>query len=509
MKKILLFIVILSAAFSAFSCKQAPRPGEVHGSVLYHDHEIADIDVTLTSDSDSFSFTTKSSGYYYFRQIPVGDYTASLKYKGRELDFSIIDYEKAANPHLITVEDNGFHVRNFAISDKENLDGSGEEEEEEEENDSVLPEAELPILAWYSIPAAMASEERYQELKDCGFNISFSHTSTLAEAQQALEFGEQAGVKIMLTCAELNSNTAETISQVKDSPALYGYFLRDEPTNADLPALAEWADRVRAADSEHPIYFNLFPNYVDEGTLGGDYKEHVKEAIRTVKPNQVSFDFYPIRETGIVSTWWQNLEIIKECSEEADLPFWAFALSTSHQPYPIPEMSHLRLQMYTNLAYGAQCLQYFTYWCPTPGTWDFHDAPIEVDGTRTDTWDLVKAMNEELQARAGVFVGMKVTGVYQTGPTDSQPVGTYALTGNHEPLTRLNTNENGAVVSFFENGKWKYMMMVNRSYVAGFDYHMEFKKEIQLIDRDGTIENVGNSIDDYLDKGDCVIVRWK
>ena len=118
-------------------------------------------------------------------------------------------------------------------------------------------------------------------------------------------------------------------------------------------------------------------------------------------------------------------------------------------------------------------------------------------------------MNEELQARAGVFVGRTVTGVYQTGPTDSQPVGTYPLTGNHEPLTRLNTNENGAVVSFFDNGKWHYMMMVNRSYVAGFDYYMEFKKEIQRINRNGSIEEVGNTIDDHLDGGDCVIVRWK
>ena len=52
-------------------------------------------------------------------------------------------------------------------------------------------------------------------------------------------------------------------------------------------------------------------------------------------------------------------------------------------------------------------------------------------------------------------------------------------------------------------------MMVNRSYVAGFDYHMEFKKDIQLINRDGSIEDVGNGIDAHLDGGDCVIVRWK
>ena len=513
MKKILLSIVILVSALAVISCKRDPRPGEVHGTATYRDRPIADVVVTIASESNSYSFSTLTDGYYYFRNIPAGDYTASLKYNDKDVAFDIENYEKAEHPHLITIADNGFHVRNFIIPEDEDL--GLDTPVIPKEDDYTLPKAELPILAWYSIPADKATEDAYNELKECGFNISFSHTSTLAEAQQALELGNKTGVKIMLTCSELNTNTAETVNQVKDSPALYGYFLRDEPTNADLPALAQWADRVRSADNNHPIYFNLFPNYVDEATLGGDYEEHVKEAIKTVKPNQVSFDFYPIRETSdgivIVPTWWQNLEIIKKYSDEAGLPFWAFALSTPHSPYPEPELAHLRLQMYTNLAYGATCLQYFTYWCPTPGTWDFHNAPIALDGTKTSTWTLVKQMNTELQARAGVFVGMKVNGVYQTGPADSQPVGTYPLTGSHEPLSRLNikTDGAGAVTSFFENGNWQYLMLVNRSCIAAFDYLIEFKKDVQIVERDGTVRDLGNSDDTNLDAGDCVIYRWK
>ena len=35
---------------------------------------------------------------------------------------------------------------------------------------------EIPILAWYSIPGGkFATEEHYQELKDCGFTYSFAH----------------------------------------------------------------------------------------------------------------------------------------------------------------------------------------------------------------------------------------------------------------------------------------------------------------------------------------------
>ena len=283
--------------------------------------------------------------------------------------------------------------------------------------------------------------------------------------------------------------------------------MRDEPKTEELAGLGELADRILALDSEHNIYFNLFPNYVGDEALGSTYEEYVKQSIQKVKSNQVSFDFYPIRETGIVTSWWENLEIVKKYSQEADLPFWAFALCTSHKPYPIPELSHLRLQMYMNLAYGAQGLQYFTYWCPTPGTWDFHDAPIAEDGTPTEVYDLVQEMNDELQARAGVFMGCKVTGVYQTG--DHQPNGTSPLTGYNPPLSRLNLNGGEATVSFFENGKWAYLMLVNRSYQSEYDYSIIFEKDVQMVNRDGSVENIGTSLDTHMEAGDCAIFRWK
>ena len=505
MKKILLFIVILASAFTAISCKQAPRPGEVHGEVSYRDRGVSDVIITLTSENDTFSFNTLANGYYYFRSIPPGDYTVSLQFNNRDIDFSIVNYETSENPHLITIVDNGYHVRNIVIPKNEDMGWEGGDDDEEED-DHTLPTAELPILAWYSIPADQATLETYQDLKDCGFNISYSQLSTLEEAQQALELGEQVGVKILFSCSELETNTAEIINQVKDSPALYGYFLSHEPSISDLTDLGEWADRIRIADDEHAIYLNLAPDYADEEIIGSKgYEEYVKEAISEVKPTQISFDFFPIQESGISSSWWQNLEIIKKCGAEAELPFWAFALSSAFDSYPSPEMSYLRLQMYTNLAYGAQCLQYYTYWCPSSN----YEAPVASDGTHNEAWDLIKAMNEELQARAGVFVGASLLGVYQTGKEDEQPAGTSPLkTGTISNLLKLNAGDNGAVISHFENGNWEYMMMVNRSHDAGFDYSIIFDHDVQFINRDGSIEDIGTSSEAHLEAGDCAIFRW-
>lgn len=374
-----------------------------------------------------------------------------------------------------------------------------------------VEKAEMPILAWYSIPAEYATLERYKELKNCGFTINFSHIYSLEAAKQSLDLAQQAGVKVMFMCGDaLNTDTENIINQVKDHPALYGYFLRDEPTNADLPALGEWAERVRAADPGHPVYLNLFPIYVSEEALGSSYANHVKLFIDTVHPTLLSFDNYPVLENGSVrDSWWENLEIISKAAREAGIPFWAFTLSTAHHPYPVATMASLRLQLYTDLAYGAQCLQYFTYWCPTPGTWDFHDAPITVDGQRTEVYDIVKAMNEEIQARAGVFVGCKNNKVYLTG--GEIPNGVNVLPAElPEPLKKLDTNGGAAIVSFFENGDYQYVMLVGRTHLEGFDYTISFTKDVGQVYPDGSIIAIpGRTASRHLDPGDCAIFRLK
>ena len=372
-----------------------------------------------------------------------------------------------------------------------------------------IPEATLPILAWYSIPEENISLERFQELKEAGFNVNLSSVGSFDKALASLDYGEQTGVKIVFSCHDMWEDPEGTAAKGKDHPALFGYSLGDEPNNARFPVLADMADRLRSVDPDHVIYVNLFPNYAPDEVLGSTYPEHVRKYIEEVRPPLVSFDFYPVTEDGIRERWWENLEVISRESAAAGLPFWAFALSTSHKPYPIPTMASLRLQFYTDLAYGAQGLQYFTYWNPVPGTWDFHDAPIDLDGNRTPVYDRVKAMNAELQARADIFVGDKVLQVRHTGET--VPPGVTPLTDLPEPLTALDTHGKGAVVSLLENGGFRYLMLVNRSLDEGFDYDIAFARKVERVGRDGKAFKVPakGTQTFHLEEGDCAIFRWK
>ena len=70
---------------------------------------------------------------------------------------------------------------------------------------------EIPILAWYSIPGGkFATEEHYQELKDCGFTYSFAHIYKYEDAIQALDLCAKVGLKSIFMCPRMGSSYPES-----------------------------------------------------------------------------------------------------------------------------------------------------------------------------------------------------------------------------------------------------------------------------------------------------------
>lgn len=366
---------------------------------------------------------------------------------------------------------------------------------------------EIPILAWYSIPPGeYATLEHYQELRDCGFTHSFSHIYNYDDAVKALDLCAAVGLKSIFMCTELERAPEETVRKVHKHRGLGGYFLRDEPSNEAMPGLGEWARKIESVDKEHPCYLNLLPTHAFPNAE--TYKEHLDRFCKEVHLPQISYDHYPIVSDG-KSTWlngrfYENLELVSTKAKQEGLPFWAFALATAHASYPIPPIAHLRLQMYSNLAYGAQLLQYFTYWCPGTETWDFHQAPITQDGKRSVTYNVVRDMNREIQSRAFVWAGCMVLDVAHLG--NQIPEGAHALAAVPSCFSKLELRSGSALMSQLKNGDHQYVMLVNTSPVSQAQINIETAEKVQLIQRDGSREEAQKYESLYiLEPGDCVI----
>ena len=346
---------------------------------------------------------------------------------------------------------------------------------------------QMPILAWYSIPAGQhATLEHYRELRDAGFTISFSHIYNYDDAIHALDLCAQVGLKSVFTCPELEQAPEATVRKVSRHPGLGAYFLRDEPQNDAMPALAQWARRIESVDRAHPCYLNLLP--VQALPSAEAYREHVQLFDSLVNLPQISYDHYPVNQVGdsvfLNPQYWQNLEIVSAEARRTGKPFWAFALATAHSAYPIPSIDHLRLQLYADLAYGAQCLQYFTYWNPGTETWNFHQAPITQDGHRSPVYELVRQMNREIQARADVFVGAQVQSVRHTG--NALPLGTQRLGSLPPHFLQLDTHGQGALVSCLTNGGKDYVVVQNTSVTTPLRADIQTDGQLSLVREDGT-----------------------
>lgn len=323
----------------------------------------------------------------------------------------------------------------------------------------------FPIVAYMGVPDWQTSEENFRTFSECGFTVSLYPYATLDLMVQACRLADKYGVKVIGRCPEMETQPAKTAQTLRRERGFYGYFMQDEPNVPQIREQQRLIARLRAVDSTHCFYLNLLPYYypkqITQATKAASYQDYLKAASATAC-QQLSFDFYPITTDGIRTTWYHNLEMVRHESLASGKPFWGFVLSVPHAVYPQPTLGQLRLQVYSNLAYGAQAIQYFTYWNPGPNEgFDYHNAPISRDGKKTKTYPLVQQMNKELKSVARLFYGAKVTDVSHLGDIAD---GTKKLATVPINLTSLKIiGQLGAVVSQFEKGGHCYLAVVNKN----------------------------------------------
>ncbi len=376
---------------------------------------------------------------------------------------------------------------------------------------------EMPILGWCGIPSGEASVERYREARDAGLNSLMQWVPDVKEAKRVLDCAAAAGIKLLLCSGKLDTDTEAFVAAVKDHPGLGYYHLRDEPNVKDFAALGKLASRIASADPKHPVYLNWFGrvHWVNKNDCplhwyGVDtFEEYTERSLREIPVKFLSFDQYPVLNPGLFpgdsfrhptgalhlqTNWYHSLEWVSSLSRKHEKPFWAFALSEAlrHQPgndYPIAQVGHIRLQQYSNLAYGAQGLQYYTY-RSSPAKKDRNltqGSPLTSSGRRSPVFDRMRFVNNEIRARMFVFNGAKATDVWHTGETI--PIGTKRLAPKNLPpfVKSLDTPDGGAIVSRLVNGGKEYLMVVNRSPDKELTLKITFAPGVKRVRTDGTI----------------------
>ena len=159
------------------------------------------------------------------------------------------------------------------------------------------------------------------------------------------------------------------------------------------------------------------------------------------------------------------------------------------------------------MAYGAQGIQYFTYWQPVSKTWNFYHAPIDKFGKRTDVYYLIRNLNKEIQALAPVFLGAEVISVSHTGK--HIPDDTHRLTSLPMPFLTIDSDGPGVLVSHLHNNGKQYLMIVNRDIQNAQKVTLSIgSKKVRQIMPNGTTTKLSTTTP-VIEPGRYVLYVWK
>lgn len=364
----------------------------------------------------------------------------------------------------------------------------------------------MPIIAYMGVPNNKSTDAAFKDFRECGFDVSLYGYSSLDQLITACRVAARHGVLVLGHCPETHKQPEYAARQLMKEEGFFGYVLQDEPSADRFRELQKEITRLKSVDKSHCFYINILPYYTDwilKLTKTKTYMEYVRMASAT-DCQQISFDYYPIEHKGLRVDWYYNLEMIRDESMRTGKPFWGFVLSVPHATYPQPTMGSLRLQIYANLAYGAQAIQYFTYWTPQPTKeYDYHNGPITAAGKKTSTYSLVQKMNRELRPIADLFYKARVTSVNHIGHKSK---GTTLLSTMPKGIHELKCSGlNGAIVSQFSKAGRQYVAIVNKDYLSPITLSIKTDSGVVRVKKDMTTEKPATKY--KIGAGDILLFR--
>ncbi len=306
-----------------------------------------------------------------------------------------------------------------------------------------------PIVTYWAGPGThmAVSERTAQQLAAGGWNLAW------AKNPEDLDIYHEQGLRVMLIINTPNVDDpaqakalGELVDRVKSHPAMYAYYLVDEPGAGAFPMLGKIVSFLRQRDPAHLAYINLLPTYASDAQLQVSddaaekakagypqdfagvntddktsmrYVEHLRQFVDVVKPDLISYDHYHFLKNSDGNQYFLNLGLIRRAALDAKLPFLNI-VQTCDSPaegWRGPGEHELRWLTYTSLAYGAQGISHFRY---DIGVWKDPSNPE----TPLPLYWALSRINREFVAIATELQPLTSIGAYHCGtvPLGGEPL---------------------------------------------------------------------------------------
>jgi hypothetical protein len=361
-----------------------------------------------------------------------------------------------------------------------------------------------PIVTYWAGPPL--TDTVAQQMAGGGWNLVWC-------GEKELDIAQRHGLRAQLQDSLLAPGTLDDpglrakldalIARVRNHPALYSYFITDEPSEAAFPGLGKLVSYLRERDPAHLAYINLFPTYADNAQLGakGDkvtaYKEYLRAYIDLVKPSLISYDHYQFAQNGDNPDYFLNLMLIRRTALEARVPFLNIVQASTWTPsMRVPGPDELRFLIYSTLAYGGQGISYYVY------SAQGHTGGIALaDGAPTPLYRALTSLNREFVAIAKEIQPLRSLAVYHAGmsPPGAEPLPAKAPFRFNPAIAPLAFNPpervRGFLLGYFgTDDKPSHVVAVNLDYKAEATFVLEGPGSLEAFDaKSGTWTKAGNA----------------
>ena len=343
------------------------------------------------------------------------------------------------------------------------------------------------IGAWRA-PPVDSPDAVYARMEEAGFTLLTGPGPREGEHPESnkkcLDLCAKHGIRLLVrdTRMHLDPQTDEDkraldamIVDYANHPALYGYFLMDEPNPEQYSRLSQLHAYLRKKDPERLPYINLFPNYGGPTQLQfPDYDGYVREFIRAVHPLMLSYDHYAFLRVGERDNYIANLEVTRRDALKAKIPLWviiqALQDATRYRP---PTLNQMYWQVNTALAYGAKSIWYYPIWSSgdpkKPEEWHYLGVLLP-NGEPGPQYASACEINPKLKALGPILMSLKSLSVSHLGDVPLRAKG-------FEPDDLISSaSGDRIIIGRFVQKRTPVIMLANRDWDSPGSVRLTLKK---------------------------------
>ncbi len=350
----------------------------------------------------------------------------------------------------------------------------------------------LISIFWPPTPEYI-TDEQYKLIADAGVNwvlgAGEETLATLENQAKMLELCAKYGIGMTVSDGNFGRNLlgkteaqiAEYVNKYKNVPGAYGFYILDEPFNANEFVPAYIALKKAAPDAY--MHLNFLPGhaYSSQKQYYSQMNDWATLCANSGYPlDYIMFDHYPfLLQPGAMArdTFLANMRTVHNVGLDNDVKTGLYIQTVQQDvAFRRPTDSEIRYEMYLSLAFGFKQLSFFTWFTPVNRSEPFSDGIISADGKPNAHYETIKTINHEILAIGPTLVKCDALEIYLNGETWGQP-------SIPEDFFVQPTDNKNYTVSFLrhkETGR-NYLMVVNNNFSQKQTITLEFDKAITAL----------------------------